>query len=79
MKNPNNPCLFFHCSCCTSDPCNDLCLSASDILVSQGEIVAHRVPSKFLCLGIAQSYRDKKLHITTTQPTLGFGPVKPTP
>ena len=61
--------LCFHCSCCPSDPVSAWCLSSLDMEVSQGDIDAQRVPSKSLWRGIAQSYLDRKLHITTTAPT----------
>src|SRR5210317_1572404 len=64
--------LAFHTCCCATDEDNDLNASALPVLVSQGEIDAQRVPSKDLCLGMAQSYLERKLHITTTQSTSGL-------
>ena len=37
--------------------------------MSHGDIDAQRVSSRCLCLGMAQSYRELKLHITTTPST----------
>src|SRR5210317_214575 len=64
--------LAFHTCCCVSDPDSSRNASSLPALVSQGDIDAHRVSSSNLCLGMAQSYRDRKLHITTTQSTCSF-------
>ena len=62
----NSDDLRFQTSCWPSEPSSALCLSSSDIVVSQGDIDAQRVSSNTLCLGMAQSYLELKLHITTT-------------
>ena len=55
-----------HCSFCVSDPASFLNASSLPLFVSHGDIEAQRVLYKSLCLGIAQSYRELKVHITTT-------------
>src|SRR6056300_694814 len=64
-------CLVLQCCVCVSDPCIVLNASSLPACVSHGEIDAHRVFSSTLCLGMAQSYLDRKLHITTTPFTSG--------
>ena len=59
--------LVFHSSCCVSEPVITLNASSFPALVSHGEILAHLVSSSTRFLGIAQSYLDRKLHMTTTQ------------
>src|SRR6056300_679288 len=61
--------LALQASCCVSDPARFLNASSFPVFVSHGDMDAHLVPSKNLCLGIAQSYLDRKLHITTTHST----------
>ena len=65
-------CLSFHCCDCASDPLIALNASSLPVFVSHGEMLAHLVPSSDLCLGIAQSYLERKLHITTTQRIFSF-------
>src|SRR5210317_1007918 len=60
------------CSCCVSDPVMALYASSLPALVSHGDIEAHLVSSSTLCLGMAQSYLDGKLHMTMTPATSGF-------
>ena len=48
------------------DPCIVMNACSFPALVSHGDIDAQRVSSNTLCLGMAQSYLERKLHMTIT-------------